>query len=163
MSKTKPSGISHYELLYIISNQFSEDELAPIVKKVDDAIKKQDGVITLKEEWGKKRLAYQIKKFNHGYYNLVEFDLEGKNLADVDRDLRMMSEVLRHQIIVKKVKTPEEIAKQKELAKKIAAKEIKEEEVKEEKAQKEKSEKGKMDIGDLDEKLDKILETNDLL
>ena len=161
MSKIKSSKIPHYELLYIISNKFSENELAPIAERVKKIIIDNGGDITINKEWGKKRLAYPIKGFYYGYYFLLEFDLAGEKLAKVDRALRLSSEIVRHQIVSKKVKTAEEIKKEKEIAAKIAAKTT-EEASREEKLTKEKS-KEKIDLKELDEKLDKILETSDLL
>jgi len=149
----------------MISNKFAEDELKPIIEKVAKIIEKRGGKITLTEEWGKKRLAYPIKNFSYAYYVLAEFDSEGEAVKNIDRDLRMMNEIMRHQIVSKTVKTEEEIKKEKEISEKIAAKKEKEAEkeaeAKKEKEKKEKKEK--VDIGELDEKLDKILETDDLL
>lgn len=151
MSKVKPSGSPRYELLYIISNEFSEDEVKPIALKVNNFIKEGGGEIIRSEEWGKKRLAYQIKKFNYGYYNLVEFTLPGANLAKLERSIRLANDILRHQIV------------RKEARKAVKPRVIREVEavkpVKEEKSEKEK----RTDLKDLDEKLDRILETSDLL
>ncbi len=161
MAKTKKIEIPHYELLYLISNQYTEDELKPIAEKVNDIIGRSGGKITLKEEWGKKRLAYPIKGFYYGYYNLVEFDSEGSKLSEVNRSLEMMNEVLRHQIVAKKVKTAKEIEEDRMIAQKIAARTA---EAKKETEEKERAkDKRKIDLGDLDEKLDKILDTEDLL
>jgi len=161
MSKTKKTGIPHYELLYIISNQYTEDEAKLIIAKVSDIIEKKGGKITKIEEWGKKRLAYKIKTFSHGYYVLVEFDIEGKMLTEVDRTLRMTSDVLRHMIVTRVVKTAEQIEKEKKIAEKIAVKAVEEKKEEEEKVKT--KDKKKIDLGDLDEKLDKILDTGDLL
>ncbi len=161
MSKVKSGEMPHYELLYLISNKFSEDEVKPIIEKVNSLILSNQGKITLAEDLGKKRLAYPIKGFRYGYYNLVEFDMAGESLINVDRALRMMNEILRQQIIIKKVKTAEQIAQDKKIAEKIAARNVKEE--KEEKEKVKETDKEKVDLKDLDEKLDKILETNDLL
>ena len=171
MSRTKSSEIPHYELLYIISNKFSEDEVKPIVAKINSLITDNQGKITLAEDLGKKRLSYPIKGFRYGYYILAEFDLAGENLINVDRALRMMNEVIRHQIVTKEVKTAEQIAQDKKIAEKIAARNAKEEkEAKEKISARDGSAHGgkdagkeKVDLKDLDEKLDKILETNDLL
>jgi small subunit ribosomal protein S6 len=145
----------------LVSNQYAENEVKPIIEKVDKIIEEKGGKITLKEEWGKKRLAYPVKNFIYGYYILAEFDLTGEKLAEVDRALRMMNEVLRHQIAVKKIKTAKEIETDKRIAEKIAVRAV------EEKREAEETEKAKdkkkIDLGDLDEKLDKILETDDLL
>ena len=161
MAKTKKIEVPHYELLYLISNQYTEDEIKPLAEKVNDIIKGRGGKITLFEEWGKKRLAYSIKSFYYGYYNLVEFDLEGSKLTEVNRALEMMNEILRHQIVAKKVKTATEIEKDRKIAQKIAARTV---EAKKETEEKERAkDKRKIDLGDLDEKLDRILDTEDLL
>ena len=161
MSKVKSGETPHYELLYLISNKFSEDEVKPIIEKVNSLILNNQGKITLSEDLGKKRLSYPIKGFRYGYYILAEFDMAGESLINVDRALRMMNEVLRHQIITKIVKTAEQIVQDKKIAEKIAARNIKEE--KEVKEKIKETNKEKVDLKDLDEKLDKILETNDLL
>ncbi len=161
MSKTKSGEIPHYELLYLISNKFSEDEVKPIVEKVNSFILGNNGKITLSEDLGKKKLAYPIKGFRYGYYNLAEFDMDGENLINVDRSLRMMNEILRHQIVIKTVKTEKQIAQDKKIAEKIAARSVKEE--KEAKEKIKEADKEKVNLKELDEKLDKILETNDLL
>jgi len=170
MSKTKSSELAHYELLFIVPNKFTEDEAKAIAKKVEEIITKEDGKITYREDWGKRKFAYSIQKYDHGYYSLFEFDLEGINLTNIDRALRMSNEVLRHQIVVKKVKTEKQVAKEKEISAKIAAKNIAkeedakiEEEVKEKKEQAKDKDKDKIDLKELDKKLDNILDTDDLL
>lgn len=160
MSKTKSGEIPHYELLYLISNKFSEDEVKPIVEKVNSFISNNNGKITLSEDFGKRKLAYPIKGFRYGYYNLAEFDMAGENLINLDKSLRMMNEVLRHQIVIKTVKTEKQIAQDKKIAEKIVARNIKEEKEAEQKTKE--TDKEKVNLKDLDEKLDKILETNDL-
>lgn len=180
MAKNKKSSIPHYELLYIIPNKYTEKEIEPIVKKVQDFITNNGGKITFEEAWGNKKLAYPIKHFTHGYYNLIEFDLEGRQLAEVEKLIRMSSEIIRHQIVNRPFRTIEEINadKQTEKERRDAKKEkeaeekketTKKEEIKTEykketsAAKKKETETKKVDLEKLDEKLDKILETDDLL
>ncbi len=166
MAKVKSSKVPHYELLYIIPNNFSEDEVAPINDKVKKVITDNGGTITHFEEWGKKRFSYQIKTFFYGYYSLIEFDMTGENMAKANKALRMMSEVLRHQIVAKKIKTAEELERERKIAEKIASKAAKEEEAEKEVREKAKSkekDKDKIELKDLDDKLDKILDTETLL
>jgi len=152
MSKIKLSGQEHYEILFIVPNKYTEEEAEKIYKKVKDIIVNKEGNITFSEVWGKKRLAYKIEDYNHGYYYLLEFDLDGINLAKIDRSLRMSNEILRHQIVVKYIKTAEQIAKEKKISAKIAAKNVaKEEDAKIEQEAKEQAEdKSKVDLKDLD-------------
>ena len=162
MAKNKKNEIPHYELLYIVSNKHTEDELKPIIENVNKVITDNNGVVTYKEEWGKKKFAYPIEHLNYGYYNLIEFDAEGKEIENINKILRMSSEVLRHTIVAKVVRTEEEIKAEKIKAKAIAKKAIKEKRKEKEEPIKEEP-RAKVDLKDLDEKLDKILETDDLL
>jgi len=145
----------HYELIYLISNKYSENELEPIKNNVVKLIRDNGGEITYQEDWGKRKLAYPIKHFFHAYYELLEFDFPSENLKKVDKDLRLSEEIIRYLIIRKKMKTEAEIKQEKRIAEKIAQKKIKEE-------KEEKDEKKKVSMEELDEKLDKILDTEDL-
>lgn len=156
MAKVKSSEVPHYELLYLISNKYSENEVRPIKEKVEKLIVDNNGKITYQEDWGKKRLAYPIEHFNHGYYQLLEFDMPGVNLINLSTALRLSKEILRNQIVKKHIKTEQELKSEKEIAKKIAQKKTE--------AQKDAvSDKAEIEDINLDEKLDKILETDNLL
>jgi small subunit ribosomal protein S6 len=174
MSKTKKVGNNHYEMLFIIPNNFTEDEAKKIIQETEEIIKKTGGEITHQEYWGKKKLTYEIKKFNHGYYNLLEFDLVGEKLASLDRNFKLSKEILRHQIIKIKKRSHEEIEAEKIRQEKAIKKEdttTKKPEVKEEKKEDKKVEEkpktkidsDKGDLKDLDEKLEGILDSSDLI
>ena len=113
MSKTKSSDRPHYELLYLMANKYSEVEIEPIKAKVATIINDHGGVITYAEDFGKKRLAYQVKGFHYGYYQIVEFDLDGPALSALENKLRLDNEILRHQIIRQVKKSASELAKEK--------------------------------------------------
>ena len=182
MSKVKSSEKIRYELLFIIPNKFTEDEAKAIDEKVKKQIAALGGDVVYTEDWGKKKLAYPISNYAHGYYKLAEFDLEGAKLAELDNSLRLSSDVLRHQIVRKLKRSLEQIAadnkKSDELAairkrakeggveKKEAAEEKTSGLVPSEKAQpveEAKSFKKKAELKDLDSKLDDILDTKDLI
>ncbi len=186
MSKTKEIGANHYEILFIIPNNYTEDEAKKIIQNTEEMIKKEGGEMTHQEYWGKKKLAYEIKNFHHGYYQLFEFDLDGEKLAALDRKLKLSSEVLRHQIVRRKKRSTEEIEKEKarqeksakddkkaeEPAKKTVEKpkeepktEVKEKEDPKEKTTEKKEDKkdDKGNMKDLDERLEGILDSSDLI
>jgi small subunit ribosomal protein S6 len=162
MSKTKKNTNPHYELLYIVSNKYTEDELAKININVKNLLEKHEAKITYSEPWGKKKLMYPIKHFAHGYYELIEFDATNEAVNKINHELRISNEILRHMLVKAVVRTAEEIQAEK---KKEQAKIIKKEEEKKVEASAEEKPKAKkaVDLKDLDEKLDKILETDDLL
>ena len=160
MSKTKSSDCFRYELLFIIPNKFTEAEANSVTVKVKEIITKEGGNITFSEFWGKKQLAYPIGQNSYGYYSLLEFDLDGEKLVKINKILRMSNDVIRFQIVKKKIKTAEQLEKAKKISEKIAVKNIAEEKKAEEK---EKGKEKKLDLKDLDKKLDNILDTKDLL
>jgi len=171
MSKTKAAGTTHYEILLIVPNKFTDEEAKTVMANVEKIMTENGAAITHNEYWGKKRLAYEIRHNAYGYYGLFEFDLEGKNLAKIDSLLRLSADVLRHQIVIKKTKSEAELAKAKTIRAKIDAKKAKEDRIKEDKTKEDrtkpapvyKSKEKKVDLKDLDEKLEGILNADDLI
>ncbi|MGE5425636.1 MAG: 30S ribosomal protein S6 [Bacillota bacterium] len=171
MSKTKPSGASRYELLFIVPNQYTEDEAKTIIAKVEGIVADNGGQAAYREFWGKKKLAYVIKQNHYGYYSLLEFDAERDAIAKLDRTLRLNHEVLRHQIISISTVSDEERAKIKEkqlqATAKVEKKDEKQQPVKEKMVKpadkKEKNDANKAELKDLDQKLEGILSAQDLL
>ncbi len=164
MSQVKSSEIPHYELLCLISNKYSETEVEPIRAMVNKLITDNGGAITLEENWGKKKLAYPIGGFRHGYYYLVEFDIAGPKLNEVTNRLRLSNEIVRHQVIVKHKKTAAEVAEDAKIQQKIAARRKAEAdtEIKKETAVSETEDK-RSNLTDLDQDLDKIIDAANLL
>ncbi len=169
MSKTKASGMSRYEIMFIVPNQYTEDEAKTIISRVEKMLTDSEGKITYSEYWGKKKLAYEIKHNAYGYYQLYQFDLNGKDLIKIDTDLRLSHEILRHQILKVTPKTAEELAKAKASREKLDAKKEEEENVKKEAASRSTvkkvivKEENRAELKDLDEKLEGILSAKDLI
>lgn len=174
MSKTKKTGATHYEILFIVPNKFTDEEAKTVVSQVEKIIANEGGQITLREYWGKKRLAYEIKHNAYGYYGLFEFDLESQLLAKIDQTLRLSTDILRHQVVVKKSKSEEELEREKAIRVKIDSKKAAEEKKSEEKAKtvsssspiskiKDQEKNKKANLQDLDEKLEGILNADDLI
>jgi len=130
---------NHYELCYLVSATFSDEELIPLKERIADMIKKFGGNITFEENLGRRRLAYAINHQLQGSYLLFEFDLDGAKLRDLEKTIRLSGEVMRH-IVVKRAEQSKEV-----------------EPVKEPVNEGDKD-KGKFKIEDLDQKLDDILE-----
>ncbi len=88
-----------YELLYIVPGPLTEKDLPDVSKKIKNLVEKSGGSVVKENNLGNKKLAYPIKGVYRGFYLLVNFNLETKFLKDLDRDLKLMSEILRHLII----------------------------------------------------------------
>ncbi|MBT4277179.1 30S ribosomal protein S6 [Candidatus Falkowbacteria bacterium] len=93
----------NYELLFIVPNKYSDDEVKEINQKVISTVKENGGDIQSTQDWGKKKLAYQIKHFRYGYYTLVIFAGEPDTPEKITQKLNINTDVIRFQI-VKEVK-----------------------------------------------------------
>lgn len=84
-----------YELLYVLRHDSPAENTQATIDKIKDTITGQGGTILLHESWGKKKLAYEIKKLNKGIYQLTTFAGESSIIHEIERNLRINQEVLR--------------------------------------------------------------------
>ena len=110
---------NHYELLYIVSLHHTGDDLTKVISSVAKVIKDNNGEITLDNIIGKQRLAYPIKKEHQGTFVVVEFDLPREKMLEINKQLSLMPEILRHLTVIKKVKTAEEIEREQKVQEKM--------------------------------------------
>ena len=89
-----------YETVFILSTKPGEDAVTALVQKFKDLIE-ANGTIDSIDEWGKRRLAYPIKKQEEGYYTLVNFTSSPEFTAELDRIYKITDGVLRSLIIRK--------------------------------------------------------------
>ena len=94
-----------YELVYIAPGHLTDAELKPLQEKVKGYITGIGGRIPFEETLGRQRLAYPIKKVNHGVYIRNEFEHEGDGLKTLDQNLRLSGDLLRHLVTVKVLRT----------------------------------------------------------
>ena len=106
-----------YESIFILKDSLSEDNKNEIVDKIKNAISKKGGEIINLEEWGKRRLVYEIKKESHGIYYLLRYNGTPEILKNIDRIFKLQENVLRYFTTkVKKEEQTQEISdKSKEL------------------------------------------------
>ena len=89
----------YYETLYIINPNLAEEDYRAVVAKFTDVVGKNKGVVTKVDEWGKKTLAYDIKKFDKGFYVLLQFCGEADLPAEVKREMSLDDRILKYQTI----------------------------------------------------------------
>ena len=90
--------IRSYELVYIIDAALSEEDTAALVKKFSDLIA-EHGTVEKTEEWGKRKLAYEINKKSEGYYVFTEFKSNPEFPLELDRVLGITDGILRSMIV----------------------------------------------------------------
>ena len=88
--------MSKYELTFVVNAKIEDDERAAVVDKCKALIERFGGTITNVDEWGKKRLAYEIQKMKEGFYYFIHFDAEGTTPAELEERVRITENVLRY-------------------------------------------------------------------
>ena len=90
-----------YEGVFIVRPDLNAENLKGLIGSVEDEIKKGKGSVDKLESWGKKNMAYSIKKFPEGVYYKVDFNIAPDALQDMERKFRLNENILRFMIIKK--------------------------------------------------------------
>lgn len=88
--------MNKYELALVLSAKIEDEERIATLEKVKEIITRFGGTITNVDEWGKKRLAYEIQKMKEGFYYFIHFDSNGETPAELEQRVRITENVLRY-------------------------------------------------------------------
>ncbi|MDD4371405.1 MAG: 30S ribosomal protein S6 [Anaerostipes sp.] len=91
--------MTKYELALVVNAKIEDDARTEVVEKVKAMITEAGATITNVDEWGKKRLAYEIQKMNEGFYYFIQFDAETAVPTELEAKLRIMEPVLRFLVV----------------------------------------------------------------
>lgn len=104
--------MNSYELMVILRPDLNEERVSQEVTKYQEFLTNNAAEEVSVKVWGKRRLAYQIRRFNDGIYVLFNFNGEGQQIALIERDMRLNDNVMRFLSIKL---TPEKPEKEKKL------------------------------------------------
>lgn len=88
-----------YELLFFVDPTITDETRAGVMKRIEVAITENGGAVDNVDNWGKRKLAYEIDKLTEGDYTLVNFHADPTQIAELDRILRINDAVKRHMIV----------------------------------------------------------------
>ena len=87
--------MNKYELCVVVSAKIEDDERAAVVDKCKALVERSGGTITGVDDWGKKKLAYEIQKMKEAFYYFIRFDAEATAPAEIESRVRIMDNVIR--------------------------------------------------------------------
>lgn len=93
--------MSKYELALVVNAKIEDEAREAVVEKAKNYVARYGGTVTEVEEWGKKRLAYEVQKMREGFYYFIQFEADATCPAEVERHVRIMDNVMRY-LVVKK-------------------------------------------------------------
>ena len=93
------TAVRQYELIYIVSPETSDEGVADLHSQVEGIVGQFEGQIEKSENWGRRRLAYEIKNYKEGTYVLELINGPGDLVKELERRLRVTDHVIRHLIV----------------------------------------------------------------
>ena len=89
-----------YETIFIADNDLSEEDRSPIFDKLKDLIQQHSGLLVMVDQWGGKKLAYEIKKKARGYYVRLDYCGSGILVNEIERFFRIDDRILKYMTVV---------------------------------------------------------------
>jgi small subunit ribosomal protein S6 len=99
VKKAEDTRLKDYELVCIINPDVTEEDLESRLNGISQFITGRDGVISGVDKWGKKKLAYPLKHYLEGHYILAKFKLSPARCKELEANLKISEEVLRHLLV----------------------------------------------------------------
>ena len=91
--------MNKYELVVVLDANLEDDERSAAMEKVTGYVERSGGTVEKVDEWGKKQLAYEIRKAREAYYYFMSFEAPETAPALIESDIRIMEQVLRFLIV----------------------------------------------------------------
>ncbi len=88
--------MNKYELTVVVSAKIEDEERAAVVEKCKALIERFGGQVTNVDEWGKKKLAYEVQKMKEAFYYFIQFDAEPTVPVEIESRVRIMDNVIRY-------------------------------------------------------------------
>jgi small subunit ribosomal protein S6 len=89
-------NMNKYELAVVVSAKLEDEQRAEVVEKCKALVERFGGTITEVDDWGKKKLAYEIQKMKEAFYYFIRFDADSTVPAEIESRIRIMDGVIRY-------------------------------------------------------------------
>ncbi len=99
LGKAMKGCMNTYELTVILRPQLTEEERDKVLSKVEELVTASLGEIKSRDMWGRRELAYPIKKFTEGVYVLFKFALPPSATKDIDYKIKINDDIIRHLLV----------------------------------------------------------------
>jgi small subunit ribosomal protein S6 len=88
-----------YELVYIVTPEASDQEVADLHSQIEQIVQRFNGTFDKTENWGRRKLAYEIGHHREGIYVVETISGSGELMKEIDRRLRVIDQVIRHLVV----------------------------------------------------------------
>lgn len=92
--------MSKYEIATVLSAKLEDEQRAALIEKIKGLVERFQGTVTGVDEWGKKKLAYEIDKMNEAFYYFIHFESDNADCPnEMEQQLRIMDGVIRYLVV----------------------------------------------------------------
>jgi small subunit ribosomal protein S6 len=88
-----------YELVYVVSPEATDDQVADLHTQIEGTVQRMNGQIEKTDNWGRRKLAYEIGRHKEGTYVLEVINGDGELMKEIDRRLKVIDLVIRHLVV----------------------------------------------------------------
>lgn len=88
-----------YELMLILDPRLEESTITGTVDRFLGVVKERGGEVAKVDHWGRKRFAFEMKHLEEGYYVVADLDTDPATVAELDRQMRLTDELVRHKFV----------------------------------------------------------------
>lgn len=90
--------MNKYEVMVIVKPA-DEEVVNATIEKIEALIARVGGTVEKVDRWGKRRLAYAVKKFTDGFYVLINFEADPAEIQEIDRVMKINDQILKHLVV----------------------------------------------------------------
>ena len=90
----------NYELMILFDPNLQEEEKKVLLDKIHQTITTNQGKVTKTNQWGKRKLAYEIKKFREAIYAVIDFELEPDRITNIENSIRFEEKIIRYLLVL---------------------------------------------------------------
>jgi small subunit ribosomal protein S6 len=87
--------VRNYEVVFVAAPTLTSEELEGFINHIQTVVESKNGKIMKIDNWGKKSLAYKIKRYREGYYVVLSIEGDGGTIAEVERRFRVTDYIIR--------------------------------------------------------------------
>lgn len=91
--------MNKYELAVVLNAKLEDEAREAAIAKVQEYIGKFGGTVTNVDDWGKRRLAYEIQKMREGFYYFIQFESDSECPGELEKRIRIMDNVIRYLVV----------------------------------------------------------------
>jgi small subunit ribosomal protein S6 len=93
------SNLLKYDVIYILDPNSTTEEMTAVSTKIEQIVSDSKGTVLKKDDWGKRRLAYVVKKHREGHYVFIHVSVSPDTVAEITRNLRLLEKVIKFSIV----------------------------------------------------------------